>query len=775
MKKMNRRDFLLTSGLTAGAFLFMPFKLFFTSAFDLDDNSGEIITPTANEDVFSYIKRVNGKFDLTLYRKVVGSANHFKEGDVAQGVAAFNESSRLNARILLANTKIRDLYITPLYTDDIHTLINDTTDQNVFNTISNLNLGELKSFILEKPESEIKLIMPGLSSDIIALLVKLLSNEELIIIGQKVFNPLPGSKLGAKGYMGARIQPNSPTDNIDDIMMQVFDGWSYAVGDLLLGTNPVSSEPESVSKIESALHDILTTFGLEKVMPNCVLSHIDIQAQVEEIHPGITGIWFQSLAGTVSANNTFNVTIDKMLNYASKRTGQYGLYGETGQGADFTNGHGEGFDMVVHESRKYGFLRALKKRISEVQLRTLPGPWVHLNDVAGFIGPEVFKNRDQLVRCCLEDTVMGKLHGLTIGLDICSTLHMDITLDDLAWCIDQVMPANPAYLIALPTKNDPMLSYLTTGFNDHVRVRSKFGYKVNDAMWEFFKKIEVISPEGNITEHFGDPLWVYYKYHIAKGDLRTKDEIYKEGNKLIAEIEDRGVPIAVGYGKNSWDLEPELDKKIHALYEDSKACIWREMTETFIVSIPNYVYIETTSANRKDYVYHPPTGEKLTGKSIDKLIRLRNKWNGKSPDVQIIISDGLNVSSLSDKGHLKPFLEDLNKELIIAGLTVSPDNIVVRHGRVRAGYRCGEYLFGQETGIDKHKGIVHIIGERPGTGHHNFSAYLSAPSIRTWKVKGKLDHNISMVVSGISDTALKPDLAAKETVKLLSELFTSAT
>ena len=775
MKKLNRRDFLLTSGLTAGAFLFMPFKLSFTSAFNLDDNPGEIFTPTTNEDVFSYIKRVNGKFDLTLYRKVVGSANYFKEGDVAQGVAAFNESSRLNARILLANTKIRDLCITPLYTDDILTLINDTTDQNVFNTISNLNLGELKSYILEKPESEIKLIMPGLSSDIIALLVKLLSNEELIIIGQKVFNPLPGSKLGAKGYMGARVQPNSPTDNIDDIMMQVFDAWSYAVGDLLLGTNPVSSEPESVSKIESALHDILTTFGLEKVMPNCVLSHIDIQAQVEEIHPGITGIWFQSLAGTVSANKTFNVTIDKMLNYASERTGQYGLYGETGQGADFTNGHGEGFDMVVHESRKYGFLRALKIRIGEVQLKTWPGPWVHLNDVAGFIGPEVFRNRDQLVRCCLEDTVMGKLHGLTIGLDICSTLHMDITLDDLAWCIDQVMPANPAYLIALPTKNDPMLSYLTTGFNDHVRVRSKFGYKVNDAMWEFFKKIEVISPEGNITEHFGDPLWVYYKYRIAKGDLRTKDEIYKEGNKLIAEIEDRGVPIAVGYGKNSWDLDPELDKKIHALYEDSKACIWREMTETFIVSIPNYMYIETTSANRKDYVYHPPTGEKLTGKSIDKLTRLRNKWNGKSPDVQIIISDGLNVSSLSDEGHLEPFLENLNKELINAGLTVSPDNIVVRNGRVRAGYRCGEYLFGQETGIDKHKGIVHIIGERPGTGHHNFSAYLSAPSISTWKVKGKLDHNISKVVSGISDTAFKPDLAAKETVKLLSELFTSAT
>jgi ethanolamine ammonia-lyase large subunit len=775
MKKFSRREFIFTSGLTAGAFLFTPFKSSFGSAFDLNDNPAEIITPKTNEDVFSYIKRVNGKFDLTLYRKVVGSANHFKEGDLAQGVAAFNENSRINARILLSNTKIKDLYETPLFTDDILTLIQDTTDHKVFDTISNLSLGELKSFILEKPEDDIKSIMPGLSSDIIALLVKLFSNEELIITGQKVFNSLPGSQMGAKGYMSARLQPNSPTDNTDDIMMQVFDGWSYAVGDLLLGTNPVSSDPDSVVKVEYVLHDILKTFGLEKVMPNCVLSHIDVQAEVENKNPGLTGIWFQSLAGTVGANKTFDLTIGKMMNYASMRTGQYGLYGETGQGADFTNGHGEGFDMVVHESRKYGFLRALKKRVGEVQDKSMPGPWVHVNDVAGFIGPEVFRNRDQLVRCCLEDTVMGKLHGLTIGLDICSTLHMDVSLDDLAWCIDQVMPANPAYLIALPTKNDPMLSYLTTGFNDHVRVRSKFGYKVNDAMWEFFKKIEIINAEGGITEHFGDPVWVYYKYRVAKGDLRSKDEIYKEGNKMIAEIEDRGVPIAVGYGKNSWDLEPELDKKIHVLYEDSKACLWKEMTETFIASIPNHTYIETNSADRKDYIYHPPTGEKLSEKSVDSLNSLRIKRMGSNADVQIIISDGLNVSAISDEGHLKPYLEYLKKELNNIGLSIYSDNIVIRNGRVRAGYRCGEFLFGQDQGADKPKGIVHIIGERPGSGHHNFSAYLSSPLISTWKVKGKLDHNYSKVVSGISDTALIPELAAKETAKLLAQMFKSAT
>jgi len=51
------------------------------------------------------------------------------------------------------------------------------------------------------------------------------------------------------------------------------------------------------------------------------------------------------------------------------------------------------------------------------------------------------------------------------------------------------MPANPAYLMALPTKNDPMLGYLTTAFQDHVRLRRRFGYRVNDRMWAFFDRL----------------------------------------------------------------------------------------------------------------------------------------------------------------------------------------------------------------------------------------------------------------------------------------------
>lgn len=52
---------------------------------------------------------------------------------------------------------------------------------------------------------------------------------------------------------------------------------------------------------------------------------------MEARQPGTTGIWFQSLAGSDRANATFGVSLEKMLAYARARTGQYGLYLETGQ------------------------------------------------------------------------------------------------------------------------------------------------------------------------------------------------------------------------------------------------------------------------------------------------------------------------------------------------------------------------------------------------------------------------------------------------------------
>ena len=597
------------------------------------------------------------RFDHAVYQQLVGAANDFKEGDEILGVAAADEALRSQARRLLSNTRLGDILQHPLFEDGLYACLLDNLSADAVQKTSSMTVGELKDFLLAEEASDIQPILAGLCSDVIGCVVKIMSNEELIAVGRKLFHPLPGSNIGAQGYMGARIQPNSPTDHPDDVIWQIFSGWSYAVGDVVLGVNPVSSSPESVAALETALQDLRSSFDVDDMIPHSVLAHIDIQAQVEERQPGSTGVWFQSLAGSDKANATFDISLEKMLDYASQRTGQYGFYFETGQGADFTNGSGQGTDMVIHEARKYGFARLLKMKVAESQHRAghIVAPWVHVNDVAGFIGPEVFRTREQLVRCCLEDIVMGKLHGLTIGLDICSTLHMDISLDDLDWCQDQIMPANPAYLMALPTKNDPMLGYLTTAYQDHVRLREKFGYKVDDRMWQFFQHLGVIDAAGQPTAHFGQPSWVWYQYRRARGDARSEDEIMHEGEQKMQEVRERGVYLAEGFGQQTWELAPELDREVRTLYADAKQAIWAEFDPAFLATIPRAVPLRTRSQDRTDFILHPQSGEDLDDLAVQALEAIKAQ-RGDQSQVQIVVSDGLNAHAVMDDGHLTPYL-----------------------------------------------------------------------------------------------------------------------
>jgi ethanolamine ammonia-lyase large subunit len=393
-------------------------------------------------------------------------------------------------------------------------------------------------------------------------------------------------------------------------------------------------------------------------------------------------------------------------------------------------------------------------------------PWVHVNDVAGFIGPEVFRSREQLVRCCLEDIVMGKLHGLMIGLDVCTTLHMDVSLDDLGWCIEQIMPANPGYLMALPTRIDPMLGYLTTGYHDHVRIREQFGYRVNDAMWSFFQQLGVIDGDGRPTKHFGDPIWVYQQYCRRNGDPRSDQEITIEAQQSLEQVRQRGVLISRGYDREPSRLPVNLDQEIHRIYDDAKRCIWAELPDDFAASIPSTVPIATQSADRNDYILHPASGEVLHPSSMERLEQLRSN-HGDSYNALIVLSDGLNALALTSDDQAKSLLEQLESELKESGIRVAPDRILIRAGRVRAGYRIGELMFAGRSG-PMH--LLHVIGERPGSGHRTLSIYITTADGEAWGKPSAIDHNITKVVSGIASTALLPKQGAEAAARILRSL-----
>jgi ethanolamine ammonia-lyase large subunit len=91
-------------------------------------------------------------------------------------------------------------------------------------------------------------------------------------------------------------------------------------------------------------------------------------------------------------------------------------------------------------------------------------------------------------------------------------------------------------------------------------------------------------------------------------------------------------------------------------------------------------------------------------------------------DIQLVISDGLNAIAIMDNPVRQRFLATLAAELERKKLRFAVRTVAFERGRVRAGYKVGELLFAGSNGP---KAIIHVIGERPGSGHDCFSAYMT--------------------------------------------------
>lgn len=320
--------------------------------------------------------------------------------------------------------------------------------------------------------------------------------------------------------------------------------------------------------------------------------------------------------------------------------------------------------------------------------------------------------------------------------------------------------------MALPTRIDPMLGYLTTGYHDHVRIREQFGYRVSDAMWAFFKELGVIDEQGQPTQYFGDPAWVYVCYCRRRGDTRPVDILRNEAAAQIAEVRQRGVFIAEGYAAKPSILPTQLDTQIHEIYADAKKCIWAELPADFESHFSKAVAIRTLSMDRNDFILHPTSGEELDLGSVEKLASLRNTY-GESCDTVIVLSDGLNALAHTTDEQALQLIDHLGSELRTLGRNIYPELLVVRSGRVRAGYRIGEELFGNRKGWFQ---VLHVVGERPGSGHRTLSIYITRASGDVWGVPSKVDHNITKVVSGIARTALLPEYGAEAAARILRSI-----
>lgn len=662
-------------------------------------------------------------------REVFALANAFKEGDLPVGGTTDNRVREEARRALLATT-IGGIRRTTFIDDGVTSSLGQSRDRRFDAELDPLTIGQLKAMLVG-PDGPAwsHAHRDALPSEAIAAVAKVMTVDELSSAAGRLFNPFEGADVvvGSPQHFGSRIQPNSPGDEETEILFSIFEGLSYGCGDVIIGLNPASDDVETIVRLEQLLERVVRRLALPTRY--CVLS--DIVTQGRARGRARIDVVFQSLAGTSRAlTGMVGLDVDGLVEHAREFDG---LYFETGQGSEVTNGAAEGLDMVTLEARSYGLARHIQ--------RVTGRRWMIVNDVAGFIGPEVFRTADQLERACLEDALMAKLHGLTMGLDVCATFHMGIAPADLHRVTERIVErAAPAYLMGVAGNADPMLGYLTTSFREHPQLRRRAGRRITSAMHRRLVALGAIHEDG--TANPG----VQTIAHLA-----SLAGVASSG--ALRRLRERGFDIGLQADEAAGRLDRIYTHARRALYATIASAVVREAS-------PRHLRARTAARSRDDYLAHPQAGERL---SQDSVAAVAGLYQGRAPQVQLVISDGLNADAINEQ--LRVLLPAVRHGLARAGRHVGETDIVLENGRVRAAYEIG--------GLVAAEAVVHIIGERPGTGINTLSAYLTYgrdPAGQPRWSRG-LDHAATTAICGIHPRGKPPEDAALEIARTIERMF----
>ena len=431
-------------------------------------------------------------------KEVLAKANEEKTGDKLAGLAAEDARERVAAKVVLSAVTLGDLRenpAVPYEQDEVTRIIQDDVNEQVYRSIRNWTVAELREWILSEETSgeEIRRISRGLTSEMVAAVSKLMSNLDLIYAAAKI--PVTAhcnTTIGLPGTLSCRLQPNHTTDDPDGITASVLEGLSFGAGDAVIGLNPVTDSPEQVGKILRRFQEIREKWQIPTQI--CVLAHVT--AQMKAVRAGAPcDLIFQSIAGSQKGNEAFGfsgATLQEARELLLKEGTAQGpnvMYFETGQGSELSSDAHHGTDQVTMEARCYGFA----KRFS---------PFL-VNTVVGFIGPEYLYDARQVTRAGLEDHFMGKLTGVSMGCDCCYTNHMKADQNDIENLASLLTLAGCNYFMGIPHGDDIMLNYQTTGFRETATLRELTGKTAIPEFQRWLEKMGFVE-NGKLTKKAGD-------------------------------------------------------------------------------------------------------------------------------------------------------------------------------------------------------------------------------------------------------------------------------
>jgi len=668
-------------------------------------------------------------------RRTLTLASAFKEGDRLVG-GVNDPRLRAEARQALLATAVDDIHRATLVNDGVSEALARARDRTHDGELGPLTVSQVRDALLAPGAGAWAATHgPSLGSETIAAVVKAMTRDQLSTVARTlVVSAGDGSRvIGGASHFGSRLQPNSPGDDEREILCSIFEGLAYGCGDVIIGLNPAADDLDTIVRLEQLLERVVRR--LELPTRFCVLS--DLVKQHAARRYTTVDVGFQSLAGTSRAlTGMVGLDVDGIAELARAFGG---LYFETGQGSEVTNAAADGVDMGTLEARTYGVARCIRQT-SRV--------WTIVNDVAGFIGPEVFASAGQLERVCLEDVVMARLHGLTMGLDVCATFHMGIAPTALRQLTARIVQrAAPAYLMAVAGNADPMLGYLTTSSRQHPPLRLLAGRTSTQAMR---RRLEVlgVGEEPSATPEAVARLSAHYAR--AGGDRRSSATLEDEARREVQTLRERG-----------WDLGAAdvatAESRVDTLYQNARAALFALLDDAVIRNAARRpLLVRTAAASRDEYLAAPSSGERLRdedARAVASLYPLRR------PQVQLVISDGLNANALNEQ--LRAIVPGVRQAVTGEAHQVGEHDIVVRNGRVRAGYQIGG-LVGADV-------VVHLIGERPGTGLNSVSAYITYGRDSTGALRWKRDlpHSATTAVCGIHPRGKPPDVAVSEIARVV--------
>jgi ethanolamine ammonia-lyase large subunit len=295
-----------------------------------------------------------------------------------------------------------------------------------------------------------------------------------------------------------------------------------------------------------------------------------------------------------------------------------------------------------------------------------------------------------------------------------------------------------------------MLGYLTTSFREHPELRRCVGRQTTSAMSRRLEELGVSHAEFRPQT----VARLSALFERAGGRRRSVASLEEDGLRRLLELQEQGLDLGIADAARA-------DARVEAIYAHARAALYAVLDDAVLDdACGRWLPVQTLAGGRNQYLADPASGERLRDEDARAVSRL---YPSRRPQVQMVVSDGLNANAVNEQ--LRSVLPPLRRALVNDGRQVGETVIAVRNGRVRAGYEIGASA-GAEA-------VIHLIGERPGTGLNTLSAYVTygRDEAGAFRWSRDLPHSATTAVCGIHRKGKPIEVAVAEVSSIVARIF----